>query len=213
MMRVGATAANVRRMPAPTRARFSEPKLIALAVGAGAVLFLCVVALAETGDIWIGVLTVIALAAIAIAIILDLRHVIADDVPRPEMPRASPDRAIVLCSEALTARQVLDVVGQEGRSIMVVAREGSGEHGYVHARRVEADTVAALRKAGVTATGHVGDHNPAHAVDDALGLFPAADVVIVAPAAEAAFYHEHLDPDGVRRRTGAELRVVEVVAD
>jgi hypothetical protein len=211
-MRVRPTGANVRGMSAPERARFSEPKMIALAVGAGAVLFLCVVALAETDDIWIGVLTLIALAAMAIAIIVDLRHVIAADAPRPAAPPASPERAIVLCSDALTATQVLDAVGPERQSIMVVAREGSGSHSYVQARRVEADTVAALRKAGVNAAGHVGDHNPAHAVDDALALFPAAEVVVVVPAAEVAVYHEHLDPLEVQRRTGVDVRVVEVVA-
>ena len=124
-----------------------------------------------------------------------------------------PGRAIVLCCETMTAEQVLDAVGTERESIMVVGREGSGDHGYVHARRVEADTVAALRKAGVNAAGHVGDRNPAHAVDDALSLFPAARVVVVAPAAEAEGYFEPLDPLEIERRIGAEVRVIEVVGN
>src|SRR5690349_22909227 len=136
-------------MSAPKRARLAEPTLMALAFGVGAVLLLAVVALAETGDIWIGVLTVIALAAIAVAIIRDLRHVIADDDPRPAAPTVLPGRAIVLCCEPMSAQEVLDAVGPERQSIMVVGREGSGDRDYVHARRVEADTVAALRKAGV----------------------------------------------------------------
>jgi hypothetical protein len=198
-------------MSAPKRARFAEPTLMALAFGAGAVLFLCVVALADTGDIWIGVLTAIALAAIAIAIVRDLRHVIADDDPRPATPAAIPGRAIVLCCETMTAEQVLDAVGTERESIMVVGREGSGDHDYVHARRVEADTVAALRRAGVNAAGHVGDRNPAHAVEDALALFPAASVVVVAPTAEAEGYFEHLDTHEIQRHIGADVRVIEVV--
>jgi hypothetical protein len=198
-------------MSAPKRARFAEPTLMALALGAGAVLFLCVVALADTGDIWIGVLTVVALAAIAIAIVRDLRHVIADDDPRPTTPAAMPGRAIVLCCEPMTANQVLDAVGSERQSIMVVGREGSGDHDYVHARRVEADTVAALRNAGVNAAGHVGDRNPAHAVDDALALFPAARVVVVAPTAQAGVYYEHVDAVEIQRRIGADVRVIEVV--
>ena len=185
---------------------------MALAFGAGAVLFLCVVALADTGDIWIGVLTVIALTAIAIAIIVDLRHVIAADVPRPAAEPAPADRAIVLCTEALSAGQVLNAAGAEPASIMVVAREGSGDHGYVHARRVEADTVAALREAGVNAAGHVGDRNPAHAVEDALALFPAGKVVVVAPDAASASYYEQLDPQEIQRRIGVDVRVVEVLS-
>jgi hypothetical protein len=198
-------------MSAPKRARFAEPTVMALAFGAGAVLLLCVVALADTGDIWIGVLTVIALAAIAIAIVRNLRHLIADDVPRPAAPASIPGRAIVLCCEPMTAKQVLDAVGSERESIMVVGREGSGDHSYAHARRVEADTVAALRQAGLKAAGHVGDRNPAHAVDDALALFPAARVVVVPPPTEAAIHYEEVDTLAIQRRIGADVRVFEVV--
>src|ERR1700751_5420356 len=77
-------------MSPPRRPPFSQPRMTGLAIGAGAVLFLCVVALAETGDVWIGVLTVIALGAMAVAIIIDLRHVIAADEPRPAAPQPPP---------------------------------------------------------------------------------------------------------------------------
>ena len=64
---------------------------------------------------------------------------------------------------------------------MFVAPEGLGGHGliaderdYARALQAETSTVAALRRAGLNAAGHVGDRNPAHAIDDALALFPAA---------------------------------------
>ena len=85
---------------------------------------------------------------------------------------------------------------------MVVAPERPD---YIHARRVEADTVAALRRAGIRAAGHVGDRHPENAIEDALALFPAAKVVVIARGSEASVYREHVDfdrnPRDRRRRT------------
>ena len=101
---------------------------------------------------------------------------------------------------------------------MFVAPEGLGSGGlmiddvdYDRAMRAETKTVAALRRAGVNAAGHVGDRNPEHAIVDALALFPASNVVIVARRAEMALYRDHLDTDALKRRTGADIRILEVV--
>lgn len=202
------------------RPRLSEPKLVLLAVGLVLIGVLCVAAIADTGDVWIAVLTVLAMALIAIAIVVDLRGVIGDSDDTPAAP-VPPGRAIVMCTAAMTPEQVLDVVGAtapDGRSIMFVAPEGLGsgglmvdEHDYERALRAECTTVAALRRAGINAAGHVGDRNPEHAIVDALALFPAGDVLIVARGDETAVYRKHLDVEALKRRTGADVRVLEVV--
>jgi hypothetical protein len=140
------------------------------------------------------------------------------DEPPPPVP---PGRAVVVCTSPMTAEQVLqslDATGAEHRSVMVVAPEGLGTHSvmvderdYDRARRAEGATVAALRKAGINATGHVGDRNPAHAITDALALFPATDVVVVAHAAERDAYDQHIDCEALKRRTGADVRVLDAV--
>ena len=210
-------------MPGSALHRISEPKLILLALGAAAVAVVCIIAIIETGDIWIAVLTVVAIGLIGLAIAADLRGVISDTGDAPsEAALPPPGRAVVVCTAPLTAEQVLgalDSAGADHSSVMFVAQEGLGGRGlmvnerdYDRARRAETATVAALRKAGINAAGHVGDRNPAHAIHDALDLFPAASVVVVAQAAEIDLYREHVDHDALRRQTGADVRVLEAAA-
>jgi hypothetical protein len=209
-------------MPAGAPHRISEPKLILLALGAATVMVVCIIAIIETGDIWIAVLTVVALALIGLAIVADLRGVISDTGDAAEAVPPPPGRAVVVCTAPLTAEQVLgalDSTGADRGSVMFVAPEGLGGRGlmvderdYARARQAETATVAALRKAGINAAGHVGDRNPAHAIHDALDLFPAATVVVVAQAAEVDLYREHVDRDELQRQTGAVVRVLEATA-
>jgi hypothetical protein len=209
-------------MPGSARHRIAEPKLIVLALGACAVMVLGVIRLIVTGDPWVGVLTLLAMAVIGLAIVFDLRGVVADtgdeQAPAPPPP---PGRAVVVCTGPMTADEVLRALGEgdaSGRSVMVVAPEGLGSGGlmvdeqdYARALRAEMATVAALRKAGINAAGHVGDRNPEHAIVDALALFPAPRVVVVARADEGAVYRRHLDSEALGRRTGAEIVVLEAV--
>src|SRR4051812_48426986 len=202
--------------------RIAEPRLILLALGAAAVMVVCIIAIIETGDIWIAVLTVVAVGLIGLAIVADLRGVISDTGDAEQAPAPPPGRAVVMCTAPLTAEQVLgalDSAGADHRSVMFVAPEGLGGRGlmvderdYARARQAETATVAALRKAGINAAGHVGDRNPAHAIHDALDLFPAATVIVVAHAAEIDLYREHVDRDELQRRTGADVRVLEAAA-
>jgi hypothetical protein len=197
----------------------SEPKIILLALGAAAVLVLCILAIIERDAVWIALLTVVAIAAIGLAIVAQMRGVITESADDPELPAPPPGRAVVVCTAPMTAEQVLDALGSaEHRSIMFVAPEGLGGRGlmvderdYARALQAETSTVAALRRAGVNAAGHVGDRNPAHAIVDALALFPAAQVVIVARADERELYRRHVDGEALKRRTGADVRVLEVV--
>src|SRR4051812_12071115 len=206
-------------MPTPRRDRISEPKLILLALGAAAVMVLLILAIIGTGDAWLAVVAAVAIALIGLGIVVELRGVMGDSGDAPEAAPPPPGRAVVVCTAALTAPQVLGALaatGSEHHSVLVVAPEGlSGhgllgdEHDYARARQAETATVAALRRAGVNAAGQVGDRNPAHAIEDALALFPAPSVVVVAARAEMETYRRHLDGEALKRRTGAEVRVLE----
>jgi hypothetical protein len=208
--------------PAGARRRISEPTTIVLALGAAAILVMCVIGIIETGDIWLAVVSILALALIGLAMVANLRGVISDTGDTTEAAPPAPGRSVVMCTAPLSVEQVLSAlgtVGAEHDSVLFVAPEGLGSRGlmvderdYDRARRAETATVAALRKAGINAAGHVGDRNPAHAIHDALDLFPAANVVVVAQAAEIDVYREHVDRDELRRRTGADVRVLEAAA-
>jgi hypothetical protein len=204
--------------------RISEPKVILLAAGMVLIGVLCVVAIADTDAVWLVLVAALAIASVALAIIIDLRGIISDtggdDATEATAAAAvAPDRAVVMCTASMTAEQVLEALettDADKRSIMFVAPEGLGTGGlmvneldYERALRAETATVAALRRAGINAAGHVGDRNPEHAIVDALALFPAANVVIVARGAESAIYRQHVDVDALRRRTGADVRVLE----
>jgi hypothetical protein len=203
------------------RHRLSEPKIILLALGAAAVMVLCILAIIGSDAVWIALLTAVAIALIGLAIVAEMRGVISRsaDGDAPAAAAPPPGRAVVVCTGPMTAEQVLDAVGDtEHRSIMFVAPEGLGGRGlmvderdYARALQAETATVAALRRAGLNAAGHVGDRNPAHAIVDALALFPASHVVIVARGEEREIYRRHVDSEELRRRTGAEVRVLEVV--
>jgi hypothetical protein len=126
----------------------------------------------------------------------------------------APDRLLVVTSEPLTAERVLAAVARQTGStpsranvgVMVVSPEGLGRHEitndeghYEEARRAEGETVASLRKASVKAAGHVGDHDAAQAVADALVLFPADRVLVFAHPRYAAAYRDALDSHAAGR--------------
>lgn len=117
-------------------------------------------------------------------------------------PKA-PHRLVVMTSEPVSAERVLDAVAScNGASasrgslgVMVVSPEGFGkaeitndEGHYRSALRAESETVASLRGRSVRAAGHVGDHNGAQALEDALALFPAEHVLVFAHPHDADAY-------------------------
>src|SRR3954447_13782173 len=140
--------------------RISEPKVVLLAAGIVLIGVLCVVAIADLGDAWLVVVGVLAISLVALAIVVDLRGVIADTGGNDAEAVAAPPpgRTVVMCTVSMTADQVLDAVDSPpgDRSIMLVAPEGLGPGGlmvdevdYARALRAETTTVAALRRAGI----------------------------------------------------------------
>ena len=117
-------------------------------------------------------------------------------------PKA-PHRLLVMTSEPVSAERVLVAAAScTGASaspgslgIMVVSPEGFGkpeitndEGHYRSALRAESETVASLRRRSVKAAGHVGDHDGAQALEDALVLFPADHVLVFAHPHDADAY-------------------------
>lgn len=133
---------------------------------------------------------------------------------------AGDERVVVVTTGPVAAEDVLPALGlpdAPGRlSIMVVAPEGVGhvnaddERHYVAARKAEGDTVGALRRAGIHAAGHVGDHSPSQAIEDALALFPAPRVVVLTNGADAATLHADVDAVALAGRTGASVEFVDL---
>jgi hypothetical protein len=108
-----------------------------------------------------------------------------------------------MTSEPVSAERVLDAVAScNGASasrgslgVMVVSPEGFGkpeitndEGHYRSALRAESETVASLRRRAVRAAGHVGEHDGAQALEDALVLFPAEHVLVFAHSHDADAY-------------------------
>jgi hypothetical protein len=56
-----------------SRRRIAEPTLVLLALGAAAVLVLCIIAILDTDDVWLVVVTVLAVALIGLAVVVEAR--------------------------------------------------------------------------------------------------------------------------------------------
>lgn len=108
---------------------------------------------------------------------------------------AEPLRILVVANETVGGRALIDCVRRhadaahsQGRpfEVMVVSPQNQPKHGYLvfdESVRGAAEarmrtTIEQLRAVGVDATGEVMDPDPYHATMDALGTFPADDIII-----------------------------------
>jgi hypothetical protein len=181
--------------------RERDPHLLPLFLSAVLAALFGVLAIAQTDSWWVAGAAVGALILLVLATVIDVTG---------GTPSHAFERVLVVTSEPLRARQVLDAVAQQtgsttsaaGLGVMVVSPEGFGrpeltndEDYYEVARRAEGETVASLRQASVKATGHVGDHDAAQAVADALVLFPSDRVLVFAHLRDAAAYRIAFNSD------------------
>jgi hypothetical protein len=83
------------------------------------------------------------------------------------------------------------------------------DEGTAHARRVEEATLDELRRDGVPSDGHVGSPDPLTAIEDALRLFDADQVVIAMHAAGRRRYREGDLTAEVERRFGIPAAAIE----
>jgi hypothetical protein len=75
-------------------------------------------------------------------------------------------------------------------------------------RRLEA-SIAAFDQSGIEATGDVGEADPVLALEDALRLFPAGEVVIIAHPGERATWLEQDVVERARREVDVPITVIE----
>jgi hypothetical protein len=194
------------------RHRQRDPHLLSLFFSALLAALFGVVAIAETDSWWVLGATVAAFILLVLAIVVDVSRSVDNDAPFGGAD--APDRLLVVTSEPLPAARVLDAVARQtgsapnaaGLAVMVVSPEGFGkreitddEGHYQAARRAEGETVASLRQASVNAAGHVGEHDAAQAVADALALFPADRVLVFARPRFSAAYRRALGSEAAGR--------------
>jgi hypothetical protein len=193
--------------------RVREPHLLGLIMLATLAVVAGVVLIGETDDVLFVALLSAVVIAVAVVLALDVGAVIdaedegaEPDTAASERPlRPGPDftgpatrrRVIVVTSHPVAADALLPALGDvEGLGVMVVSPEGFGhpeitneERHYEAARRAQEVTTASLRRAGILAAGHVGDHDPVQAIEDARALFGAERAGVVAHRDVAGAYH------------------------
>jgi hypothetical protein len=205
----------------PLRTEADVFRLVVVLVGAAAL----VVALTLlTSPIW-GILLAVALIAIGVG--LAWRETQGSE-PREVHARRDPDaihRILVVANQTAEGRGLLDEVVNRCRGkeceVMLVCPGMVGsraEHwasdvdrGMDAARERMARSVAALRRVGVEVRADVGDPDPNMAIEDALRVFPADEIIIsTLPPGESRW----LEHDVVERtRREVDLPMTHVIVD
>jgi hypothetical protein len=194
---------------------------VVIAVGAGVVIALTLIAGQTPGAI--------LLAVLAVAGIVALWRRAQGELPKKAVVAQAPDdvyRILVVANETVGGRALLDEIRNHGKGrrseILVVVPALTASQLQHWASDVDAALADArsrldaslqtMRNAGLDARGHVGDHHePAAAIEDALREFPADELVISTHPPERSRWLE----GGVveRARREVPLPVTHVVVD
>jgi hypothetical protein len=195
--------------------------VVVIGIGAGAVIALTLVAGQAAGAILLAVLVVAGLAV--------LWQRSRGELPRrAEVTRAADDvyRILVVANETVGGRALLEEIrlsasGPRSEILVVVPALTASqlEHwasdvdaAIAAARRRLDDSLAAMRAAGLDARGQVGDHHePNASIEDALGEFPADEVIISTHPPERSRWLERGVVERARREVP--LPVTHVVVD
>jgi hypothetical protein len=205
----------------PLRTEADVFRLLVVLVGAAAL----VVALTLiTSPIW-GILLAVALIAVGVG--LAWRETQGSE-PREVHSRRVPDdtrRILVLANQTAEGPELLEEIAGRCRDhkceVMLVCPSMVGsrverwasdvDKGMDAARERMVRSVAALRRAGVEVRADVGDPDPNMAIEDALRVFPADEIVIsTLPPGESRW----LEHDVVERtRREVDLPMTHVIVD
>jgi hypothetical protein len=117
-------------------------------------------------------------------------------------------REIVRHAEGRTAEARI-VAPARVKSPLALAA-GDVDEDIEDARRRLAESVEALRRNGIEASGDVGEADPVLALEDGLRLFPADEVIVVARAGERRTWLEEDFIERVRREVDLPVTVAEV---
>lgn len=205
----------------PLRSEADVFRLLVVLVGAAA---LAVALTLITSPIW-GILLAVALIAVGVG--LAWRETRGSE-PREVHSTHLPDktrRILVVANQTAEGRELLEEIANRCRGdeceVMLVCPGMVGsraerwasdvDKGMDAARERMAGSVAALRRVGVEVRAEVGDPDPNMAIEDALRVFPADEIIIsTLPPGESRW----LEHDVVERtRREVDLPMTHVVVD
>ena len=202
----------------------SEADVFRLVVVIGAAAALVVALSLITRPVW-GVL----LAALLIGIGIGFAwRVTRGSEPRSVAGHPVPDdtrRILVVANQTAAGRELLEEIGNRCRGhkaeVMLVSPALVGsraerwasdiDEGLDLARQRMARSVAALRSIGVEVDAEVGDPDPNMAIEDALRVFPADEIIISTLPPEQSRWLEHEVVERTRREV--ELPMTHVIVD
>jgi hypothetical protein len=129
-------------------------------------------------------------------------------------------RVLVLTSEPISAAQLSSALGAnldpKDVELMVVAPAlqsspikfwlSDADDAIAHAHRTEQETVERLREEGVEAASDTGESDPEQAIQDALQLFPADEILVFTHREEEQRYREDVDVAVLERRFGLPVK-------
>ena len=135
----------------------------------------------------------------------------------------SDHRILVVANETCAGRALLEELRgrvRPGSEVLVVAPAlnsrlrhilADTDAAYAAAEERLAESIEALRAAGITASGAVGDSDPVQAIEDALVEFEATEIVISTHPIERSNWLEKKVVEGANERF--ELPITHVVVD
>ncbi|HET7170937.1 MAG TPA: hypothetical protein VFI18_04815 [Gaiellales bacterium] len=135
----------------------------------------------------------------------------------------SDHRILVVANETCAGRALLEELRgrvRPGSEVLVVAPAlnsrlrhilADTDGAYAAAEERLAESIEALRAAGITASGAVGDSDPVQAIEDALVEFEATEIVISTHPIERSNWLEKKVVEGAKERF--ELPIMHVVVD
>jgi hypothetical protein len=128
----------------------------------------------------------------------------------------------VIGDESLVREIVRHIEGRQAEALIVAPARvespldlaaGDVDDEIEEARRRLDASIAALEQHGIRASGTVGDADPNLALEDALRLFPADEVIMVVHPRERRTWLEHDVVEQARRAVKTPITVIEVDAD
>jgi hypothetical protein len=194
--------------------------VVIIGIAAAAVVALVLI----VGSIW-GVL--LAALLIGVGVGMALRRTRGAEPRSVAAPRSADEtqRILVIANQTAAGRELLEEIGNRCRGrnceVMLVSPALVGsradrwasdiDEGLGLARERMARSVAALRGVGVEVRAEVGDPDPNMAIEDALRVFPADEIVISTLPPDQSRWLEHDVVERTRREV--DLPMTHVVVD
>ncbi len=147
-----------------------------------------------------------------------------DSTRSPSRTRDGGRRIVILANEAIGDQALVREIVRHTQGRPAQARivapaivkspldlaAGDVDDDIAEARRRLEVSIAALAESGIQATGDVGEADPVLALEDALRLFPADEVIVVAHPQDHATWLEQDVVERTRREVDIPITVIEI---